>query len=156
MQRVLGFGYLIVFMFILITACSNDDNPVGPEPSDGLNARGCVILQGDVEIVRAEESVSGAFAGHERVQSELLSFYLIDQNGNLYQPTNEDYVLAWDVVDHRIADFVQYKVDGDWNFHLKGFEAGETKVRFKIIGDEFESLNIPIKVAEGSADGLEK
>jgi len=156
MKRVHMFRYLVVFLFVLITACSKDDNPVGPEPSDGLSARGCVILQGDVEIVRAEQSVSGVFTGQERVQSDLLSFYLIDQNGDLYQPTTEDYVLAWDVVDHRIADFIQYKVDGDWNFHLKGFEAGETKVSFKIIGDEFESLNIPIIVAEGSADGLEK
>ncbi len=156
MQRIFISGLLIILMFAMITSCSKDENPVGPEPSDGLNARGCVILLGDQEIVRAEGNVKGEFTAQERVQSELLSFYLVDQNGKLFQPTDEEYVLAWDVANHRIADFIQYEIDGDWSFHLKGFKAGETLVSFKIIGDEFESLSIPVKVAAGSADGLEK
>lgn len=148
------FGLLLAAL-VLLTGCGKDDNPVAPG-QDGLNAVGCVIKAGDEEVIRAEKNVTGEFLLEERVESGVLSFYLVDKNGVLFQPTDETYLLAWTVHNQMLADVIQYEADGAWNFRLKGFEAGTTSVSFRIMDDEFESLDIPITVAASSGGGLNK
>ena len=155
MQRLI-YKLLIVGGLAILVSCSKNENPVAPEPG-GLNAVGCVIMQGEADIVRADkDGIKGGFAIEERVQSPMLSFYLIDKNGTLFQPDDEKLLLAWDVRNQMIADFIQYQTDGVWNFRLKGFEAGNTVVNFKVMGDDFESLDMPIRVIQSSGGGLAK
>lgn len=139
---------------VLLSGCGKD-NPVAPG-QDGLNATGCVIKAGDVQVIRAENKVTGEFMLEERVQSGLLTFYLVDKNGTLFQPEGESHLLAWEVKDHMLADVVQYEADGAWNFRLKGFEAGTTSVSFRIMDDNFKSLDIPIKISPSAGGGLNK
>jgi hypothetical protein len=152
-KHFIALASVIFIVFMLMTGCGKD-NPVGPG-DDGLNATGCVIKAGDVQVIRAENSVTGEFLLEERVQSGLLSFYLVDKKGNLFQPSG-DYILAWTVKNQMLADVIQYEADGAWNFRLKGFEAGTTSVSFIIMDDEFESLDIPITVSKSSGGGLNK
>ncbi len=153
MKYFITLSSAILVSFMLMTGCGKD-SPVAPG-DDGLNATGCVIKAGDVEVIRAEESVTGEFLLKERVQSGLLSFYLVDNKGKLFQPS-DDYILAWTVKNQMLADVIQYKADGAWNFRLKGFEAGSTSVSFTIMDGDFESLDIPIQVAKSSGGGLNK
>lgn len=147
------FGFSFLTMLWIFTGCGKD-NPVAPP--NGLSASGCVIKSGDIEVIRAEKTVQGEFLLEERVQSGVLTFYLIDKNGKLFQPTDEKFILAWTVKNHMLADVIQYEADGAWNFRIKGFEAGTTSISFKIMDDDFESLDIPITVTKSSGGGLNK
>ncbi len=153
-MRTLKIVISLLASFILFNGCGKE-NPVAPG-QDSLNATGCVIKAGDVQLIRAADKVTGEFLLEERVQSALLTFYLVDKNGNLFQPKDEGYILAWEVKNHMLADVVQYEADGAWNFRLKGFEAGTTSVSFRIMDDDFESLDIPIKISPSAGGGLNK
>ena len=151
---------LLLAMAMFMANCGKDNNPVGPEEPDHAEAVGCVIKQGDAELVRAEQgSVTGAFSVEERVESPLLNFYLVAEDGVLFRPEEEGYVFAWESKRPDLADVIQRETDGLWGFHVKGFEAGQTSLVFKVLHgdhDDFVSLDIPIQITEGAGGGLGK
>ena len=160
MKRITIICTSLMIMFLLFAGCGKDDNPVGPEDSDHVEAVGCVVKQGDVEVARAEKgAVTGQFIVEERVESALLSFHVIAEDGSLFQPDVEENLFAWESKRDDIADAIQYETDGDWGFHIKGFETGQTSIVFKILHgdhDDFVSLEIPIQVTASAGGGLGK
>ena len=160
MQKFTNIGLFLVILALLFSGCGKDDNPVAPEKPDHAEAVGCVIKQGDAEIVRAEKgAVTGQFTIQERVQSALMSFYLIAADGALFRPEEAEYLFAWESKNSDIADIIQYETDGPWEFRVKGFDPGQTGVVFKVLhGDheDFVSLDIAIQVSEGAGGGLGK
>ena len=159
MHKFAATSSVLLMTMLLFLGCGKD-NPVAPDEPEHLSAEGCVIKQGDVEIVRAEKGkVTGGLVIEERVQSPTLSFYFIAKDGKLFQPEGEEYLFAWTSKKPDIADIVQYETDGAWNFHIKGFDVGQTSIIFKALHDDhddFVSLDIPVQVTPGSGGGLGK
>jgi hypothetical protein len=150
------FGILISLVFL---NCGKDDNPVEPgHEEEHAEAVGCVVKQGEIELARAEKGVvTGSFQLEENIQSPLLNFYLIADDGDLFRPEDEEYSFAWQSMQSGIADAIQFQTDGPWNFHVKGLSAGSTTIVLKVLhGDheDFVSLDIPIVVGAGSGGGL--
>lgn len=141
------------FAALLLLGCSKEKNPVSDHETH-TRAVGCVIKLNEVELVRAEKgTVTGALSIKARVESPVMQFYLIAEDGDLFQPVEEEYVFAWESKHPEIADAVQYQMDGRWAFRLKGFAAGNTTLTFKVLhGDhaDFVSLEVPVTV---TADG---
>ncbi|MBN1466315.1 hypothetical protein JXA02_11165 [candidate division KSB1 bacterium] len=147
--------YYVVLSFILLflISCGKDDNPVTTEDHDEhAEAVGCVIKQSDLELVRAAQGqLTGSFSVNENTESAMLSFFLVAQDGDLFQPEEDHFVLSWTSADPQIADIIHYEQDGAWNFRIKGLDAGSTMLQFKVLhGDhaDFVSLDIPVNVSE--------
>ncbi len=159
MQKFIATSSIFLIVTLLFLGCGKD-NPVAPQEPEHLGAEGCVIKQGDVEVVRAEKGkVTGGLVVEERVQSPALGFYLIAKDGKLFNPESEEYLFSWTSKKPDIADAVQYETGGAWNFHVKGFDVGQTSIVFKVLHgdhDDFVSLDIPIQVTPGSGGGLGK
>lgn len=152
---------LISLALTLLLSCGKDSNPVKSGDDDSLTrAVGCVLKQADTELIRAEKNkITGTISIKERTETPLLKLYLIDKDGKLFQPEETEYSLAWEVDQIEIADVIQYKVDGSWGFHIKGFDTGSTFAVFKILhidNTDFVSLEIPITVTPDSGGGLGK
>jgi len=160
MQKTKLSSFILLLLFVLFWGCGKDSTPTGPEQPTHIEAAGCVIQQGETEIARAEKNaVSGQFILEERVQSPLLGFYLIADDGKLFRPDSEEYIFAWKSKKPQVADAIQFETDGDWNFHIKGFEAGQTSIEFKVLhGDheDFVSLEIPVQITASAGGGLGK
>jgi hypothetical protein len=145
-------------MLVLLAACSKESNPVKPSAQDkSTNAAGCVIKKADVEIVRAEKGkVTGTLTVRERAETVALQFFLIAENGSLFQPEDEAYIFFWESKKADVTDAIQYETDGRWAFRMKGFSAGSTTIAFKVLVDDqtdFVSLDIPVTVTPDSGGG---
>lgn len=160
MKKISIFFASTLMLALLFTHCGKDSNPVDPSDSDHLEAVGCVVKQGDVEVIRAEKgAVTGAFTVEERVQSSLYNLYLISESGALFQPEDDDYVFAWESKNPQTADIIQFETDGLWGFHVKGFDPGQTSLVLKVLHGEHEdfvSLDVPVTVTASTGGGLGK
>lgn len=160
MHKTLLFSFTLFMLSLLFSGCGKNSNPVGPEQPAHIDAVGCLIKQGETEIAHAENGViTGAIAVKERVQTPLLSFYLIAKDGTPFQPDDKDLLFAWQSKNSQVADAIQFETDGAWNFHVKGFEAGQTSIEFKVLrgdSEDFVSLQIPVQVSASSGGGLGK
>lgn len=144
---------------LLLAACGKDSNPVNPQNHDEhTKAVGCVIKQGAAELVRAEKGkVTGTLTVKERTETPVLQFFLIAEDGDLFQPTDEEYTFVWEAKKSEIADVIQYQTDGRWGFRVKGFDTGATTIAFQVLhGDhaDFVSLDLPVTVIPDSGGGL--
>lgn len=158
MQRITDLICISCLALFFFASCGTDKNPVSPNDAANLG-NGCVVKQGDVQVVRAEgDSVTNNFFVQENTQSPLLSLYLIDSKGKEFQPEAQEYLLMWQSQNPGVADVVQYQTDGAWNFHVKGFDMGTTSVVLKILKgqeEKFVSAPLPVQVTENSG-GLAK
>lgn len=145
---------LIIAGVLIFTACSKDKNPVETHDHDEhTKAVGCVVKQGGTELVRAEKGkVTGGLSVKEKAESPVLQLFLIAEDGDLVQPTDDEYRLAWESKAMDLADVIQYTSDGRWGFRVKGFRTGSTAIIFKVKHgdhDDFVSLDIPVTVTAG-------
>lgn len=151
MSRLFFFIGVSAFVFSMFTGCSREKNPVSDhDHGEHTRAVGCVIKLNENELVRAEKNkVTGSLSVKQRTETPAMQFYLIAEDGDLFQPTEQEYVFAWESKHPEIADIVQYQIDGRWGFRIKGFQAGNTVFIFKVLhGDhaDFVSLDIPVTV----------
>lgn len=149
-------------LFLLLTGCGDDDNPVDPDHGEEEHAEavGMIIRSSGEELVRYENGeVEGVIeVGHDR-ETPLLTVRFIaeekDEHGeeHLFVPHAEDgYSLAWEIADETIAEVEQHELDGPWAFHIVGIGEGETTIVFKILHAghaDFVSKPIEIHVEEG-------
>mgnify|MGYP006278010721 CR=1 FL=1 len=153
------YGILVLGLMVFFTGCGKDDNPVEPEDHDKhAEAVGCVVMQEDMELARAEKgTVSGELVVQALTETPVLNLYLVAEDGDLFQPEEDEYTMAWDSQDPSIADLIQYQADGKWGFRLKGLDVGNTSISFVVMhGDheDFVSLAIPVKVEPNGGGGL--
>ena len=143
-------------LFLLLTACGDDDNPVDPEPHDEEHAEavGLIIRSSGEELVRYENGeVDGVIeVGHDR-ETPLLTVRFIAEDGDLFAPdADEGFSLGWEIGDETIAEVEQHEMDGAWAFHIVGLAEGETTLVLKILHAghaDFVSKEIEIHVEEG-------
>lgn len=154
MKSLYQFLLFISIVAVLLSGCSDDNNPVSDNDTDHDHAEavGFVITTSGVEVARYEQGqVTGAFQVAAGEMTALLTITFIAEDGDLFQPEEDHYKLDWDVADTNIADVDQHEEDGKWRFHIAGLSAGSTTVVFKILhGDhaDFVAQSIPIEVTQ--------
>ena len=153
MLRITALSSALLFLFL--TGCGDDANPVDPEPHDEEHAEayGLVIISSGDEIVRQQDGeVEGVIeVGHD-LETPLLQVYFLDEDGDRFRPHAEDgYSLGWEIGDETIAEVEHHEEDGAWAFHIVGVGVGETTLVLKIDHSghsDFVSKEIEIHVEE--------
>jgi len=150
------FQFLALFFIVtlFLVGCSKDNNPVSENDTDHNHAEavGFVITSSGVEVVRYQEGqVTGSIQVVVAEMTALLTISFIAEDGDFFQPNDDDYKLDWQVSDTGIADVHQHEEDGKWRFHIEGVSAGATTIVFKILhGDhaDFVAQAIPVEVTK--------
>ena len=142
-------------LFLLLTACGDDDNPVDPDHSDEEHAEafGLIIRSSGEELVRQE---SGQVEGESEVghglETALLTVRFLAEDGDRFVPdADEGYGLGWEIGDESIAEVDHHEEDGAWSFHIAGLEEGHTTLVIKLNHNDhadFVSKEIEIHVEE--------
>ena len=141
-------------LFLILTGCGDDDNPVDHGEEDHAEAVGLIIRSSGEELVRYENGeVDGVIeVGHER-ETPLLTVRFIAEDGDLFVPdADEGFSLGWEIGDEEIAEVEHHEEDGPWAFHIAGLEEGETTLVLKLNHGghaDFVSKEIEIHVEEG-------
>ncbi len=150
LRSIFALFFLTTFFFII--GCSDDNNPVKESDTDHDHAEavGCIISSSVVELARYEKgAVTGQLQVKAGEETPLLSIVFIAEDGDVFQPEENHYKLAWDFSASDIAEIEQHDEDGRWRFHLKGKNAGNTDITFKVLhGDhaDFVAKPIPVQV----------
>lgn len=145
----------VLLALIFVTSCSKDSNPVADDDHsdhDHAEAVGCVISSSGLELARYEEgTVTGQITVKVGEDTPLLSIRFIAEDGDLFQPEEDHYVLDWEFSEADIAELEQQDEDERWLFHIHGESEGATNVTFKINHDDhadFVAQPIPVVVTE--------
>jgi len=144
---------VIVFAFLFVYACSEDDNPVsgGEDHADAIGMR---IVSSGVTLVSyiGDEAVQGSITVEEGVLSAGMDIeFYNDESESWFTPEEAENSLGIEVADTTIAQYWQHEgEEGGFEFHIRGKQQGQTSVVFSILHDEhadFVSKAIPVVVA---------
>lgn len=151
MKEFIRLSTILLLFAILISSCSDDDNPVEHEEHDHFEAVGLVISSNGTEVVRNENGeVTGKITVENGKETSQLVLQFIDEHdGDLGVPEGDEFSLDYTIADSTIASLLQKSTDGNWNFHIQGKKAGSTTIEIKIMHEDhpdFVSLPITIEV----------
>ena len=144
-------GFLFVFL-LMFSSCSEESNPVDGGEGEHARGIGVVIRSSGQTVVRYErnEAVSGELSGPNGQTSVAYDFYLIDEDGDEYQPGAEHHSLTWELADTTVAGIWQHEgEEGGFEFHVVGKDIGLTSIVFSVLHEghpDFVSKSIPVRV----------
>ena len=155
-KRYLGYA-TIAFMAIFMLSCSDD--PISPQ-SEHFEAIGMVILQSGATVLDYYGPDYGA--GDQTAYLDTLyasqglnphwnvRFY--NEDGDLVDPPEDDKWFSAEFANPDLAELWWHEgEEGEFEFHIRGNQAGQTTVEFKIMHidhADFTTLPIPLVVDE--------
>ena len=101
----------------ILTACSNSTSS---EDHDHSEPEGFRLKMNGQTIVEQlpEQDVTGAFELTPNQETDLITIFFIDHDGDEFQPEEDEYSLGYEFDDAGVAEFEQHMEDGKWSFHL--------------------------------------
>ena len=138
---------LLILLSSLLNSC--EENPVVVEEhSDPV---GLIVSLNGVEVVRIEgTTVTGSFEIQKGVLSPHFQLQFLDEDGDLFLPTDTDFLPETIIGDPTLLEVVRDE-PSDWNFHLRGLKEGTTTVKLAIkhgAHNDYESPAINVEVSE--------
>ncbi|MBO6535082.1 MAG: hypothetical protein JJ966_02590 [Balneolaceae bacterium] len=130
------FLYSILGLAIVASACSNstsaDDHDEHSEPE------GFVLTLNGADVVTQlpGATITGEFELAPGEETDLITIYFIDEDGDRFQPDEPEYSLGFEFEDSGIAEFEQHSEDGKWSFHIHAEAAGITDLRLKLMHND--------------------
>jgi hypothetical protein len=160
LRTVRSLAPVFAFVLIAVFAISCDDDPIAPQ-SDHFEAVGMVIFQSGAMVL--DYYGPEYDAGDQTAYLDTLyasqglnphwSVRFYNEDGDLVDPPEEDN--QWFAADFANPDLAELwwheGEDGEFDFHLKGNQAGQTTVEFKIMHidhADFTTLPIPLVIDE--------
>lgn len=140
---------LILISSVMFTGCKN--SAAGNEEEEHLLTGAVLKMNGEV-IVRYEgsSSITGSVTVAEGAETNLISIFFLDENGDEFQPEESGHSLQWSVKDTTIAEVERHSDEGEWSLHIVGKTSGTTTATFELWhGEEhadFRAAGIPITV----------
>ncbi len=143
------FLYSILGLAIVASACSNstsaDDHDEHSEPE------GFVLTLNGADVVTQLPggTITGEFELAPGEETDLITIYFLDEDGDRFQPDEPEYSLGFVFEDSGIAEFEQHSEDGKWSFHIHAEAAGITDLRLKLMHNDhsdFTSQDIHVHV----------
>ncbi len=141
----------ILSLALIITACSDDDDPLTESP-DHFGAIGMQFSNSGIEvarIIRGEtsdtlEAPLGELSDHFEIMFYNEEEQLVDP------PEGGEHTLGWEVADETKLEVWQHEgEEGGFEFHLRGLAEGETTIEFFVVHEghnDFRSNPIPVKI----------
>lgn len=124
----------LLVLSILVVSCSNstssdDDHDEHEDPAGfRLKMNGAVI----VEQLPGQD-ITGEFELTTGQETDLITIFFLAEDGDEFQPEDEEYSLGYEFDDEGIAEFEQHAEDGKWSFHLHAEAEGITDMRLKLM-----------------------
>ena len=129
-----AFLFSVLGLFVL-SACSNSTSGEEEEHSDPegfrLTMNGATLIEqlpggsltGEIELTPGEET-------------DLITIWFLDDDGDQFQPDEPEYSLAAEFDDLGIAEFEQHEEDGKWSFHIHAEAEGITDMHLKLMHND--------------------
>lgn len=145
------FIFAITIGLLVLSACSNstgseDDEHDFPE---GLRIK----LNGAVVVEQLpDQDLTGEFELTPGEETDLITVYFLDHDGEEFQPDEDEYSLGYEFDDLGIVEFEQHEEDGKWSFHLLAESEGITNMQIMLMHgghSDFTSQNIHVHVEAG-------
>lgn len=144
---------LFISAILIFSSCDNSTgNDDDHEHSDPEGIR--LILNGATVVEQLpDQDVTGEFELEPGQETELITVYFLDHDGDEFQPDEEEYSLSYMFDDEGIAKFEQHEEDGKWRFHLHAEAEGITNMQILLMhGDHSDFTSEKIHVHVESAD----
>ena len=116
-KTILSFS--IIALLVISAACSNstssDDHDHEHMDAEGFRLK----LNGQVVVEQLPgEDLTGEIELEPNQESDLYSIFFLDDDGDEFQPEDEDYSLGYKFSTEDLVEFEQHSEDGRWRFHL--------------------------------------
>lgn len=144
------FVFTVLIMSILLTSCSNptDSDEHEHDIAEGFRLK----LSGTTVIEQLpDQDPTGSFNLITGEETDLITVYFLDHEGDEFQPDEEEYTLNYTFDDEGIAEFEQHDEDGAWSFHLHAEAVGSTNMAIIMMHgghSDFTSAKFQIQVSE--------
>ncbi|MDR9418602.1 hypothetical protein, partial [Gracilimonas sp.] len=153
-MKKFNLSYYIKSVFTLLllvsftAACSNSTSGEEEEHSD---PEGFVLkMNGQIIVEQLPgESITGEFELAPGEETDLITIFFLDDDGDEFQPDEEEVSLGVEFDESGIAEFEQHSEDGKWSFHLHAESEGITDMRLMLMhGDhsDFTTQDIHVHV----------
>lgn len=143
----------LLFAGMIAISCSNstssDDEHGEHQDAAGLRLKmnGAVIIE-----QLPGQDLTGEFELEPGEETDLITIYFLADDGDEFQPDEDEFSLGYEFDDEGIAEFEQHEEDGKWSFHLHAESEGITDMRLMLMHSghsDFTSRDIHVHV-EGS------
>lgn len=139
---------LLLFTGIL-TACSNSTSSDDHDHSEPEGFRLKMNGQTIVEQL-PDQDVTGAFELTPNQETDLITIFFLDHDGDEFQPEEDEYSLGYEFESAGVAEFEQHAEDGKWSFHLHAEDSeGMTDLTLMLMHNDhsdFSSQHIHVHV----------
>ncbi|MEX2601452.1 MAG: Ig-like domain-containing protein [Balneolaceae bacterium] len=134
----------LTLLLFIATACdvtSSDD-----DHEDHQDPWGIALFMDGAEIARQFSGTITYTDGdhlelHVGEESNLIRVRFLDEDGDTFEPQDDDLFLAWDIDHEDHLEVEQHESDGKWAFHLVGLSEGEADVIFHLMHGHGESAH---------------
>ncbi|MTI86388.1 MAG: hypothetical protein FH748_00310 [Balneolaceae bacterium] len=145
-------AFVLSFVLFTISSCSNS---TANEEEEEIHAEGFVLKMNGQNVIEQlpGQEISGQFNLTVGQETDLITIYFIDDEGDQFQPEEDEVSLSSQFSTSGVAEFEQHAEDGTWSFHLHGESGGSTQLTLKLLhGDhsDFTTKPIPINVEDQS------
>lgn len=125
--------FTLLVLVSFTAACSNSTSDEEEEHSD---PEGFVLKMNGQDIVTQTPggSVSGEFELEPGQETDLITLWFYDADGDEFQPEEDENSLGYEFEDAGIAEFEQHAEDGKWSFHIHASDTeGITELRLMLM-----------------------
>lgn len=142
-KRLLLSVTTFVIALFSITSCdvtSSDDHDEHQDPW------GIALFMDGTEIARQFSGDPTYTDGdhlelHAGEETSLIRVRFIDEDGDLFEPEDDDLFLAWEIDHEDVLEIEQHEEDGKWAFHFVGLAEGEAHITFHLMHGQGESAH---------------
>ena len=111
---------LLLFTTALILISSACSNSTSSDDHEHADAEGFILKLNGQEIVRQDPggTLTGEIEIEPGEETDLITIYFLDDDGDEFQPEEDEYSLGYEFDEDGIVEFEQHDEDGKWSFHL--------------------------------------
>jgi hypothetical protein len=127
-------------MAVTFTACSNS---VTGDDDDHSEPEGFVLKMNGQNIVEQlpNGTVTGEFELAPGQETDLITIFFLDDDGDEFQPEESEYSLGYEFDDSGIAEFEQHDEDGKWSFHIHAESEGITELKLMLMHNDHSDFS---------------
>lgn len=138
-------------LLVLVSFTSACSNSTSGEEEEHSEPAGFVLKMNGQDIVTQTPggSVSGEFELEPGQETDLITLWFYDADGDEFQPEEDEYTLGHEFEDTGIAEFEQHTEDGKWSFHIHAEAEGITDLRLMLLHNghsDFTTQDIHVHV----------
>jgi len=141
----------IFILLLLVSFGISCSNSTSSEEEIHSEPEGFVLKMNGQDIVTQVPggTVSGEFELEPGVETDLITIWFYDADGDEFQPEEDAYSLGYEFADTGIAEFEQHTEDGKWSFHIHAEAEGITELRLMLMHSghsDFSTQDIHVHV----------